>query len=160
MNSKIYFDYKLHLSEIENCKKINLNSLSFVELYADLFEGNIYIFFNYNQNDTERNFIFLKTGILDYLLQFDSVINEIDNGNYNIFSVSSDYYSNSLSYYYSEENDEFEIHEVNDNLFTINCNYSQFKIEYKKFKKNTLDDLIFYFPQLMENDEFINHFIK
>ncbi|MGL5234366.1 MAG: hypothetical protein ACRC8Z_06400 [Empedobacter falsenii] len=160
MNPNIYFDYKLSLSEIENCRKTNFNNLSFIELYSTLFEGNIYLFFNYNQSEEERKFIILKTGILDYLLQFDGVIDEIDNGNYNTFSVSSDYYSNSLQYIYSNQNDELKIHEVNDNLFTVNCKYSQFKSEYIKFRKNTLEELIFYFPELMNNIDFINHFIK
>lgn len=90
----------------------------------------------------------LKTDIIDYILQFDNVISYIDKGHEETFTVSSDYYSNSLNYFHTKENDNFEIYEVNNALYRINCKYTDFKKSYLKFRKRILNELIIILPQL------------
>ncbi len=158
MRYKVFFDYKIDLSEMKKENQIDFSSLSFQELYANLFEGRIYIFFNHRDERIKKDFILLKTGIIDYILQFDGIIEEIDGGNNETFTVSADYYSNSLKYFYSDINDELTILEVNDNLFSIICKYSDFKLGYKNFRKIVLEELIYYYPKLKDNIEFIKYF--
>jgi|GEM_PF-2895016 len=158
MKYNVYFDYKIDLFEIKKENQIDFSALSFQELYANLFDGRIYIFFNCKEKEIRKDFILLKTGIIDYILQFDGIIEEIDGGNNETFTVSADYYSNSLKYFYSDISDELTISEVNDNLFSITCNFSEFKLAYKNFRKLVLEELIYYYPKLKDHIEFINHF--
>ncbi|CAH0250461.1 hypothetical protein MP478_15980 [Chryseobacterium sp. WG14] len=152
MNS-IFFEYKLENEIFDNIK------IKYYDIY-DLkksFSGVIYIHIHYSTG--ERKEIILETGILDYINQFDSMFSHIDEGNNEAFTVSYDFYSNSLDYLYNEHTNELVISESNAGLFKINCNYDDFKQSYKKFRKKTLNKLIVSFPQLKENSAFKKYFI-
>ncbi len=154
--NNIVFEYKINLNHII-LSNTNLDTLDIFEL-KNFFNGHIYIFFNIDDKK-KRNFIVLSTGILDYIKQFDNLIIYLDKGNKESFTVSSDFYSNSLNYIYTSEKDILEIQEVNSLLFNINCRYKDFKKVYKKFRKNTLDELILLFPKLEQNLTFKEYFI-
>lgn len=148
--SSVFFDYKLEHNVI-----FEVTAIKDYDIY-DLkknFMGTIYI------NHPERRIV-LETGILDYIHQFDSMFSYIDKGNNETFTVSCDFYSNSLDYFYNEDTNELIISESNIGLFKISCNYSDFKQSYKKFRKTTLGKLILLFPQLKENTTFKKYFIN
>lgn len=150
MIDRVFFDYTIDLQKVyDQGSSIDFQKLDIFSLKT-IFSGRIYILFD-SENTKKRNFILLKTGIIDYILQFDNLISYINKGNNETFTVSSDYYSNSLNYFYSSENDNFEIHEVNDALYTITCKYMDFQKGYKKFRKKTLNELIILFPELKQN---------
>lgn len=155
--SEILFDYKIDLTTItqENKKDFKLINIDDLKRFCN---GRIYIFFNY-ESSKKRNFILLETGIIDYILQFDNLISYIDNGNNETFTVSCDYYSNSLNYNYFKENNCLEIYEVNNALFTITCKYKDFKREYEKFRKKVLGELIVFYPELTYNKYFVEYFV-
>ncbi|KQS46603.1 hypothetical protein ASG38_12505 [Flavobacterium sp. Leaf359] len=153
MIDSVFFDYKVDL--INNTQH-SLKTLDIDELKSE-FKGRIYIIFKYDK-PKKRNFIVLETGIIDYLLQFNIVIKEIEMGNYTPFSVSCDYYSNSLSYHYFKENDNLEIYEGNDGIFTITCKYKKFKSNYEEFRKKTIYELVTVYPELKENIAFLENF--
>ncbi|WP_347216205.1 hypothetical protein [Chryseobacterium sp.] len=148
--SSIFFDYKLEPNIIFEDKTVKDYDL--YDLKKN-FRGTIYI------NHPKKK-VALETGILDYIDQFDSMFSYIDEGNNETFTVSCDFYSNSLDYLYHEDTDELIISESNSGLFKISCNYSDCKQSYKKFRKTTLDKLIILFPPLKENSAFKKHFIN
>ncbi|MDR6157660.1 translation elongation factor P/translation initiation factor 5A [Chryseobacterium sp. SLBN-27] len=155
---RLFFDHKLDLEIIKHENELDLTLLDLFKL-KNVFNGRIYIFFDFNSRK-KRNFIILETGIIDYILQFDNLISYLDKGNNETFTVSNDYYSNSLNYIYSKENDRLEIFEVNNNLFTIICKYSDFKKAYNGFRKRVLKELIILYPNLTYNKIFIEYFIS
>src|SRR5688500_15392830 len=97
---KVIFEYciKLNVSKAER-SNFDIPKLDIDELKG-IANGKMFVFF-----EPKRDYMILETGIIDYLLQFKSVIDEIDSGNYNTFSVSCDYYSNSLKYLYDNKTD-------------------------------------------------------
>ncbi|QQV02243.1 MULTISPECIES: hypothetical protein [Chryseobacterium] len=151
----IIFDYKIDFTEI-NSYNYDLDMLDIFQL-KNVFKGHIFICF-YVDDKRKRNFILLDTGILDYINQFDKLITYIDKGNKETFTVSSDYYSNSMNYIYNLENDILEIYETNSAIFNINCKYEVFKKAYKKFRKNTINELLFLYPKLQQNSAFNEYF--
>lgn len=153
--SNILFDYKIETGQI-TCHYPHLETLTLFRL-KNIFSGSLYIFFDKNDKN-KRNFILLETGILDYINQFDHMISYIDKGNIETFTVSSDYYSNSLNYLYHPKNGMLEIDEVNNALFSISCTYEDFKKAYKKFRKKILDELVMLFPKLAQNSIFTAYF--
>ncbi|SHK57492.1 hypothetical protein [Epilithonimonas mollis] len=154
--NKVFFDYKLDLIEIKKENQLDFTELDIHKL-KNMLNGRIYVFFEYD-NPKKRNFMLLDTGIIDYLIQFNNVLTYIDKGNSETFTVSRDYYSNSLDYFYSKENDSLKISEVNSALYTIICNYKDFKKNYEKFRKKVLNELVVFYPQLKENNAFKEHF--
>lgn len=152
---KVFFDYSIDLQKVIQLEDAILD----IYKLKNIFNGRIFIFFD-SENKKKRNFILLETGILDYILQFDNLISYIDKGNNESFTVSSDYYSNSLNYIRSNENDNLEIYEVNNALYNIICKYKDFKKGYEKFRKRTLNELIVLFPILEQNAVFKEHFFN
>lgn len=155
--NKVLFDYKIDLLIItqENNNNFDIYDIDYLKGF---FNGRIYIFFDYD-NHIKRNFIMLETGILDYILQFDMFFSYALNDKEKINLVSCDYYSNSLDFLYYKENNNLEISEVNSALYTISCNYNEFRKAYEKFRKKTLDELVVFYPQLKKNKYFIEYFI-
>lgn len=148
---KVIFDYTLSLSEIQISNElINQKELSIDELKS-IANGNIYIFF-----EPQRNYISLETGIIDYLIQLKNVIKEIKLGNNTPFSVSCDWFSNSLSFEYEPPTNILTIREVNDNKFKIKTRLNIFEISFIKFEQRVLRDFEFLFPKLNLNQNFIN----
>lgn len=154
--NKVFFDYKIDLSVIT---QENLNDYKTFELYQlkGICYGHIYIFFDYN-NRKKRNFILLETGILDYILQFDMLFSYNLDDKDQINLVSGDYYSNSLDFTYTKATDDLKIYDINNALYTIICKYKDFKKSYKIFRKKVLNELIIFYPQLEENNDFLEHF--
>lgn len=148
--SSIFFDYKLEYNTI--FEDIAIKYYDIYDLKKN-FIGIIYIYID----NTEKK-ITLETGILDYINQFDSMFSYIDEGNNETFTVSCDFYSNSLDYFYNEHTNELIISESNSGLFKISCNYNDFKQGYKKFRKKTLNKLTILVPQLKENIAFKKYF--
>lgn len=148
---KIIFEYclKLNVSQEER-KRFDLPRLDNNELKA-IANGKMFVFF-----EPQREYMVLETGIIDYLLQFKSVIDEIDSGNYNTFSVSCDYYSNSLEYSFDSKTGKLKIVEVNGGDFEITTKYEKFKSSFLKFYKNTIKELFLYYPELQDNEIFLN----
>lgn len=147
--AKVVFDYVIRLSEIES-NKINLDIENLdIDGLKGIANGKIFIFF-----ESKRQYIILETGIIDYLIQFKQVINEISNNNFETFSVSCDWYSNSLNYIYNKEKDVLKIKEVNSNLFDIEIEYFSFKKALSFFYKKTIDELLKIYPKLINNSIF------
>ncbi len=147
--TKTNFDYSIPIRTIQSdLSNFDIVNLSLNELKGIAY-GKLYVFFD------ASTYIVLETGIIDYSLQFDGVIKEIDSGNNNPFSVSCDWYSNSLNYQY-DKNDSLTIYEVNSGDFEITTKYSLFKKGFLKFKKRILEELVYYYPDLEKNQSFIN----
>lgn len=153
--SKVFFDYKIDITTINEESLLDFNSLNIYDL-KNLFKGRMYIFFDWNNKN--RNFMFLETGILDYIVQFDELFSYIDKGNSKSFTVSNDYYSNNLNYLYSRENDDLQIYEVNSALYSIICKYKDFKKGYTIFRKKALSEIVILYPNLKTNSTFIETF--
>lgn len=154
MNS-VLFGYKLENKIVED---ITIKYCDIYDLKKKI-RGSIYIYFDYSNIKTRKKII-LETGILDYILQFDSLFSYLDKGNNEAFTVSYDFYSNSLDYFYNNDINELIISESNNGLFRISCNYTDFKQGYKKFRKKTLNELTILFPQLKQNITFKKYFIN
>lgn len=150
---KVFFDFKIDLRHVQDYN-IDFKNSDIYELKAH-FEGNIYILFNYL--DT-RDFICLEAGIFDYILQFDAVVQSIENGAQEAFSVSRDFYSNSLHYTVGSLQDDLIIYEVNNAAFKIHCKFKDFKKGYISFRKKILSEISDLFPELSYNVEFIKIF--
>ncbi|UUC46756.1 hypothetical protein [Flavobacterium cerinum] len=147
--SKVRFEYILKYSTIKSDKEnLDIAELSLPGLKKIAF-GKIVVFFA-----PKKEYILLETGIIDYLEQFRIIIKEIDSGNHNPFSVSSDWYSNSLKYFYDKKSDKIRILESNDNEFDIMTDYTSFKKAYSKFRENTIKDIIECYPELKNNEAF------
>jgi hypothetical protein len=146
---KIIFDFclKLNVSQDER-SSYDIAKLDIDELKG-IGNGKIFVFF-----EPQREYMVLKTGLIDYLLQFKSVIDEIDSGNYNTFSVSCDYYSNNLEYFYDYKTGKLKIAEVNGAHFKITTEYDNFKSSFLKFYAKTMQELTFYYPELKDNKVF------
>lgn len=151
----IFFDYKIDLVTIKEENKVDFKVFEIHDLKS-FFNGKIYVFFQYK---SKRNFIILETGIIDYLLQFDDLILSIEKGIYKTFTISCDYYSNNFMYEYSNVNNNLIINEGNANLYTISCDYDDFKKAYLKFKKRTLRELSILYPALIDNKAFNEYFL-
>jgi hypothetical protein len=146
---KVIFDYCLKLNVFQDERSnYDIAKLDIDELKS-IANGKIFVFF-----EPQREYMVLKTGFIDYLLQFKSVINEIDTGNYNAFSVSCDYYSNSLDYFYDYKTGKLNIVEVNGGDFEIVTKYEQFKNAFLKFYSKTMQELTLYYPELKDNKVF------
>jgi hypothetical protein len=149
---KVIFDYCLKLSVSQKERSsLDVSNLDNDELKG-IANGKIFVFF-----EPKREYMVLETGIIDYLLQFKIVINEIDSGNYSPFSVSCDYYSNSLKYLYDNKTGKLKIIEVNGADFKITTNYEKFKSSFLKFYKNTMEELLLYYPELRDNKFFCSY---
>ena len=146
---KVIYDYSLRLDQIENDKYLELSTITLDEIKR-IAKGRMFIFF-----EPKREYIILDTGIIDYLLQIKGVIEEIDNGNIKPFSVSCDWYSNSLEYTYDINFDVLKIREVNGNLFEIETKYKLFKKSFEKFYKKTMIELSKLYPELSKNKNFV-----
>lgn len=151
---KVIFDYSIQLNivKIEN-QTHDISELSLSGL-KNLGKGKMFIFF-----EPQREYILLETGIIDYLIQLNGVIKEIDSGNFSPFSVSSDWYSNSLDYFYDEKLETLRINEVNGGEFIISTKYNKFKESFIKFYKKTIGELLLLYPELKENKAFIKSVI-
>ena len=146
---KVIFEYCLNVKAAET-DRLQFNILDLDETaLKKISNGTIYIFF-----EPQRSYIILKTGIIDYLIQFKTVINEIDSGNLTPFSVSRDYYSNSLNYQYDPTTDDLFIIETNSREFVIQSKYKLFKKSFLYFYKQTMNDLLIYYPELISNPTF------
>lgn len=148
---KVIFDFSLRKSQI----KKELDSYDYSKFNEDELKGiamgKMYIFF-----ETQREYIILETGMIDYLIQIRDVIQEIKNGNYFTFSVSCDYYSNSLGYEYDDIRGVLTIVETNNRLFKISTNFLAFKKGFEKFPKMVITELELEYPELLLNEAFIS----
>ncbi|KAA2215634.1 hypothetical protein [Chryseobacterium sediminis] len=150
----VFFDYKIDLITIKEESKVDFKAFEIHDLKS-FFNGKIFVFFQYK---SKRNFIILETGIIDYILQFDDLILSIEKGIYKTFTISCDYYSNNFIYEYSNVNNSLIINEGNADLYTISCNYADFKKAYLKFRKRALRELNVLYPDLINNKVFNEHF--
>ena len=143
---EVIFDFSLSLSALEEDKKLKLKELDLWGLKA-LAEGKIFIFF-----EPQRTYLILdEIGIIDYLIQFRSVISSVDSGIHETFSVSSDYYNGSLTYSLKTGGDFF----IRDDWgVKIKTNYYAFKKALKKFDKDTMQELLLLYPGLADNKNF------
>ncbi|AFC23604.1 hypothetical protein [Saprospira grandis] len=143
---EVIFDFSLSLSALEEDKKLKLKELDLWGL-KELAEGKIFIFF-----EPKRTYLILdEIGIIDYLIQFRSVISSIDSGIHETFSVSSDYYNGSLTYSLKAGGDFF----IRDDWgVKIKTNYYAFKKAVKKFDKDSMQELLLIYPELAENKNF------
>ena len=149
MNKKAHFRYSLQREKIDfERSQYQISQLDIDELKG-ICNGSIYIFF-----EPHREYIILDTGIIDYLIQLRNVIEEIDSGNHETFSVSCDYYSNSLDFIYYEKEDRLKISDANDQEFEIEIKYSSFEERFSKFLFVTINDLILNYPELKNNRAF------
>lgn len=145
----VIFEYNIPINNVVNDKSnFDIAALNYDELKG-ICNGSIFIFF-----EPQHQYIILRTGIFDYLKQILGVIKEIDSGNYNPFSVSCDWYSNSLEFSYQKDVDALTIRDVNNNSFNITTKYSLFKKSFKKFYDKTMTELILYYPELVNNPVF------
>ena len=149
MNSeiqKVVLDFNLSFVRLKEDKRRNLKELDLWGL-KELAEGKIFIFF-----EPQRTYLILdEIGIIDYLIQFRSVISSVDSGIHETFSVSSDYYNGSLTYSLKAGGDFF----IRDDWgVKIKTNYYAFKKALKKFDKDTMQELLLIYPELVKNKNF------
>lgn len=145
----VKFEFYIPLNNvIQDKANFDIANLDYDELKG-IANGSIFIFF-----EPQRNYIILQTGIFDYLKQLMGVIEEIESGNYSPFSVSCDWYSNSLKFSYIKNSDEISIRDGNTDNFNITTKYTLFKKSFKKFYDKTMKELILYYPELINNVSF------
>jgi hypothetical protein len=145
----VFFEYSIKAQVVvDECTNNKIEKLDFDELKG-IMNGNLFIFF-----EPQREYIFLRTGIFDYLKQIQGVLEEIEQGNSSPFSVSCDWYSNNLKYEYEKSNDQLRIVDVNDQKFEIITSYNLFKKSFNKFYKETIKDLLQFYPALKNNSQF------
>jgi len=146
---KIIFDYsiKAHVVDSEIASH-DIENLNYDELKS-IMNGSLFIFF-----EPQREYILLKTGVYDYLKQIQGVIEEIEAGNSEPFSVSCDWYSNNLKYEYEKSIDQLKIIEVNSRAFEIITSFKVFKNSFEKFYKETIKDILHLYPALKGNPNF------
>jgi hypothetical protein len=148
---KIIFDFSLSPTlvqkerEGQEISQLTLDELRRIAL------GKIFIFF-----ETKREYILLETELIDYLLQIRGVIDHIDSGIHQSFTVSRDCFSNGLTFTYLPQQQLLEISEVNAALFKIKTSYKEFKKEFSKFFNSTMSELVVYYPELHNNSTYIN----
>ncbi|HBS11072.1 MAG TPA: hypothetical protein DEO36_00805 [Flavobacteriaceae bacterium] len=148
---KILFDFTLNVQNVAfERKNLDISNLDLDNLKG-IANGKMYIFF-----EPQRKYIKLETGIIDYLLQLKNVIEEIQTGNYTPFSVSCDWYSNSLKYDFENNSGILIIKETNENLFEIKTKFKIFQKSFIKFYEKVLLDLEIYYPELLHNDVYSN----
>ncbi|EAY25940.1 hypothetical protein [Microscilla marina] len=148
--SDIIFNFFIAPGILDKDKKnLSISGLDILGLKSMAY-GKMSIFF---KDQGEK--IVLEPGIIDYLIEFKNVIKEIDSGNNETFSVSSDYYSNSLEYLHDPKNDKFIIYEVNDGAFEITTEYKAFRKAFLKFYQKALEKLVLQYPELRDNKAFI-----
>ena len=147
--NKVIFDYSIKAHVVASEIAFNdIENLSYDELKS-IMNGSLFIFF-----EPQREYILLKSGIFDYLKQIQGVIEEIETGNYEPFSVSCDCYSNNLKYEYEKSIDQLKIIEVNSQAFEIITSFKVFKKSFDKFYKETIKDLLHLYPTLKDNPNF------
>ena len=105
--------------------------------------------------DNPRNFMVIDSEVLDYLDQLKGVIRQIDIGNHKTFTVSGDYFSNSLDFTYTPSSKMLTIYEANGGDFTINLPYRDFKSAFLSFYDQAMTDIQIIYPELRKNKEFI-----
>ncbi len=145
----VTFEFYIPINNvIQDKANFDITNLNYDELKG-IANGSIFIFF-----EPQRNYIILRTGVFDYLKQLLGVIEEIESGNYSPFSVSCDWYSNSLEFSYIKNLDELSIRDVNTDNFNITTKYTLFKKSFKKFYDKTMKELTLYYPELTNNVNF------
>lgn len=101
-----------------------------------------------------REYVVIESEVYDYLDQLRGVIDQIDSGNHETFTVSGDYFSNNLRFTYEPSTKMLELYEVNGGAFSIRIAYKDFRSSFLSFYKRALGDLKVLYPELSENEEF------
>lgn len=101
--------------------------------------------------DQPRTVITIDSEVLDYVVQLKGVIDEIDAGNHETFTVSGDYYSNNIRFSYDPVSSRIEVYDVNGGEFRIVLPYREFRTSLLSFYKRALSDLERLYPELKAN---------
>lgn len=151
LHAKMKIGYSLKLSDVVTEQKaFNIQELD-IDSLKGIANGVVYLLFS-----SPKDYIIMKTGLIDYWMQFQSVIIEIENGNKKPFSVSCDWYSNSIKYVYSKETDHLQIIDVNNGEFSLAVKYTDFKKACYSFIDDLSRELILFYPSLSQNIAFKN----
>ena len=151
----ITIDYSLSIRQV---REENLN-LDISNLTIDQLKGmaNGKIFFVF---EDQRDYFFLETGIIDYLLQFKRVYRELESGTEQTNSISCDYYYNCLEYNHDVQKGTLAIKDELGRSFNILVNFQEFMNALKGFINSTAEELRVLYPDLGGNPHFTENFPK
>ena len=147
----VEFNFSLNYSEVikdrnqYDLRKINISGLKGIA------KGHIFGFFY-----PPRKYMKLgEVALIDYILDFVAITEEVDLGNFNTFSVSKlDWFTASLGYVFDAETGFLTIREANGGEFTIVTEFAVFKKEVIKFYNSTMSELSLIYPELNDNVAF------
>lgn len=142
----IKFDYSLNLKKVESEKQnFNISTMDFYDLKREISNGKVFVIFD------EVSCLSLDIGIIDCLIQFNDVVLTIDAGSEYAFSTSWDAYSNRINYIHNPNLGTLQIIEGHVEDYNITVNYKDFKKGFQRFCKRALEELPFYYPNLVDN---------
>jgi hypothetical protein len=147
----VEFNFSLNYNEVikdrnqYDLRKININGLKKIA------KGHIFGFFY-----PPRKYMKLgEVALVGYILEFCIVIDAIELGYFNPFSVSKlDWFTASLGYVFDAETGFLTITEANGGEFTIVTEFAVFKKEVIKFYNSTMSELSLIYPELNDNTAF------
>lgn len=146
---RVQFDYALRATVIQSDRaQLNVRELDKRGLQR-IAKGKIFLTI-----DKPREFVVIDSEVLDYLVQLKGVVDQIDAGNHNTFTVSGDYFSNNLKFAFEKASETLEIQEANGGDFTIKIPYKDFRTSLLAFYKQTLADFLILYPELNKNDAY------
>jgi len=151
------FKFSINIQNvIKDRKNYDITKLDFKGLKYIAF-GNIIITFENTDQKMD-----ISSGLIDYLYLLESVIASFSTFNKSFtFTVSSyDFYSANFEYEYNKNKDVLKIKGITDCLVNISCSYSEFKSSFFKFKSSLVKELVFLYPELVDNETFSNLWLK
>ncbi len=148
--SGIKFSFKVAPSVVEKERsQLDIRSLGSRGIRR-LAEGQLLII-----AEEPRQSIEIESEIIDYLDQLMGVVQYLDSGNTESFTVSADYFSNNLRFLYDRSTMNLTIKDVNNGERQVTVPYNDFRQSFLKFYKQATRDLEMLYPELSENKEFL-----
>ena len=149
----ITIDYSLSICQAkEENHKLDIPKLTIGQLKG-MAKGKIFFVF-----EDQRNYFFLETGLIDYLLQFKRVFSELESGEEQTSSISGDYYYNSLDYRLDVKKGILFIKDELGRSFDISVDFQEFMKALREFITSTAEELRLLYPDLEKNPHFEEHF--
>ena len=149
----VTINYSLSIRKVmEENQKLDIPNLTIDQLKG-IAIGKIFVIF-----EEQRNYFYLETGLIDYLLQFKRVYTELNAGIKYTSTVSCDYFYNQLEYRLDTNQSTLTIIEGNGGFFCISIDFQEFMKALREFITSTAEELRLLYPDLEKNPHFEEHF--